>query len=175
MSIYLLRHEKRFDIRHFDTDLTDEGHMNAKNLAEKLINMNFDYIFVSPYKRVIQTIEPYLINSNKNVNPEYGIYESLHLDTDNSNIREVNEKLFGYKYFDTRYKSCIKMNELKPGESYQDIIDRSSRFVKELSEDIKYKNKNILIVSHMSVINAILNRDEGAPYEMGELRFLKKL
>ena len=51
MKIYLLRHEKRFDNRNFDTDLTNEGMISAENLVKKLESLDLDDIFISPYKK----------------------------------------------------------------------------------------------------------------------------
>ena len=50
MKIYLLRHEKRFNNRNFNTDLTNEGMKDANNLVTILEGLDLDHIFVSPYK-----------------------------------------------------------------------------------------------------------------------------
>lgn len=169
MKVYLLRHEKRYDIRHYETDLTEEGFRDADKLVEKLEELNIDIIFSSPYKRVIQTIEPYLKKTNKKINAEYGIYESLHLDTDNRNIKDIDKNLYGYQYINTGYKSIFKKDALKYGENFKDMNFRTDTFMKYLFNDNNLKNKNILIASHMSIINSILNRDEHDNYEMGKL------
>lgn len=169
MKIYLLRHEKRFDNRNFDTDLTNEGMNSAKNLVKTLESLNLDDIFVSPYKRVIQTIEPYLKKNNKKVKPEYGINESLHLDDSNINIRDINDNLYGYEYMDKDYRQCVNKEELNYGETYLDIKNRSGKFIKKLISNNNFVNSNILLVCHLSVINAILDRNEFSDYSMGKL------
>ena len=40
MKIYLLRHEKRYDSRHFDTSLTEAGLEDAKKLSEILSKLD---------------------------------------------------------------------------------------------------------------------------------------
>ena len=169
MKIYLLRHEKRFNNRNFNTDLTNEGMKDANNLVTILEGLDLDHIFVSPYKRVIQTIEPYLKKNNKKVNPEYGIYESLHLDDSNVNIRDINNDLYGYEYMNKDYKQCVSKKELNHGESYLDIKNRSGKFIKNLISNNNLVDNNILIVCHLSVINAILDRKESCNYEMGKI------
>lgn len=169
MKIYLLRHEKRFDNRNFNTDLTSEGMKNADNLVTLLEGLDLDHIFVSPYKRVIQTIEPYLKKTNKKVNPEYGIYESLHLDDSNVNIRDINDDLYGYEYMNKDYKQYVSKKYLNHGESYLDIKNRSGKLIKNLISDNNFINNNILLVCHLSVINAILDRDECSDFDMGKL------
>ena len=172
MKIYLLRHEKRYDNHNFDTDLTQDGFNNAEKLKLELDKLNIDEIYVSPYKRVIQTIEPYLNLSNnrsspKFINLEYGIYESLHNDKDFKNIRGLNDNLYGLKYFNKDYTSLIDKDDLKIGETYVNIRERANKFINYLLQN--NNNKNILVVCHLSVINAILNRDERAEFEMGKL------
>ena len=169
MKIYLLRHEKRFDNRNFNTDLTSDGMKNADNLVTILEGLDLDHIFVSPYKRVIQTIEPYLKKTNKKVNPEYGIYESLHLDDSNVNIRDINDDLYGYEYMNKDYKQCVNKKDLNHGESYLDIKNRSGKLIKNLISDNNFINNNILLVCHLSVINAILDTDECSDFDMGKL------
>lgn len=172
MKIYLLRHEKRYDNPNFDTDLTQEGFNNAEKLKLELDKLDIDEIYVSPYKRVIQTIEPYLNlpnnwSSPKFINLEYGIYESLNNDKDLKNIRGLNDNLYGLKYFNKDYSSLIDKDDLQIGETYDDIKKRANKFINYLIQnDI---NKNILVVCHLSVINAILNRDEREEFEMGKL------
>ena len=170
MKIYLLRHEKRYlDSNNFDVDLTPDGFKCSKKLADILEELNIDIVYSSPYKRVIQTIEPYLIKSNKKINIEYGLYESLTNDTDESNIRKINTDLYGYNYINKYYKSFIDINYLEPGENYEEIKFRSRNFVRNLQSNDFLINKNILIVTHMSIINGILDRKEDAPYAMGDL------
>ena len=176
MKIYLLRHEKRYDNPNFDTDLTQDGFNNAEKLKLELEKLYIDEIYVSPYKRVIQTIEPYLNLPNnwssprtdQFINLEYGIYESLHNDKDFKNIRELNDNLYGFKYFNKNYTSLINKDDLQMGETYNDIKERANKFINYLIQN-NNKNKNILVVCHLSVINAILNRDERAKFEMGKL------
>ena len=169
MKIYLLRHEKRFSSRYFDTDLTPEGKQDADKLVTTLEELNLEYIFISPYKRVVQTIEPYLLKNNLMVNPEYGIYESLHLDDTNVNIRDIDDKLFGYQYMNSKYVSSVSKDSLQIGESYSDIKNRSNVFLKSLLNNKELDGKNILLVCHLSVINAILNRNEHADFDMGKI------
>ena len=170
MKIYLLRHEKRYNDRGFDTELTDEGFLDSVILKDKLLRLNIDKIYCSPYKRVIQTLEPFLQESNKSVNPEYGVYESLHLDNDSGNIREINNKLYGYNYFNYQYESVVNKDDLSYGETFEDIKLRSNKVITNLLNDKDNINKTILIACHWSVINAILNREEKYPFEMGEIK-----
>ena len=169
MKIFLLRHEKRYDSSDFDTDLTEEGFKNAEMLSNKLSGINIDLIFCSPYKRVIQTLEPYLKSSGMKINLEYGLYESLNPSTNDDNIRNLDESLYGFEYADKEYVSSLKKVSLYPGENYTQIKNRVNIFMKNIIGNINLKNKTILIVSHLSIINAILGRDEEEPYDMGQL------
>ena len=80
---------------------------------------------------------------------------------------ESNLTLYGFKYFNKNYTSLINKDDLKIGETYDNIRERADKFINYLLQN--NNNKNILVVCHLSVINAILNRDERAEFEMGKL------
>ena len=65
MKIYIVRHEKRYESPTFFTSLTNEGKNDAEKLAEQLNDIEFDYIYSSPFLRTIQTVYPYCKKHNK--------------------------------------------------------------------------------------------------------------
>ena len=87
MKLYLLRHEIR-DLRNptFYSPLLRQGLENAENLKYILNNIQFDTIFSSPFKRVLQTIKPYCDMTKKKVNIEYSLYEQIY-DHENTIVK----------------------------------------------------------------------------------------
>ena len=170
MQIYILRHEKRYDNRNYDTNLTEEGLLSAEKTCKKLLNLDIDVIFCSPYKRVIQTIEPYLIDSKKKINIEFSLMESLMHDENSDNVREINEQTYGYKYIENEYTSLLPLSELIVEEDYDNIKKRSMNFLDFIKNNNDLKEKTVLIVTHKAVINAFLGKEyENDEYEMGKL------
>lgn len=173
MKIFILRHEKRYDNRNYDTSLTDKGFEDAMVTSENLKNLDIDVIFTSPYRRVIQTIEPYLKSSGKKINIDFSLIESLMHDLNDDNIRNINEYTYGYQYINTNYKSFLALSDLIVEEDYNNIKKRSMNFLNFIKNNKELKDKNILIVTHKAVINAFLDYDyEDDNYEMGKLSSL---
>ena len=80
MPLFILRHEERLrDDFLFNHELTSTGINNAKTtLFNDLSNYNFDYIYCSPFKRVLQTIEPYILDKKVKIKKDFGIGETLY-------------------------------------------------------------------------------------------------
>jgi 2,3-bisphosphoglycerate-dependent phosphoglycerate mutase len=170
MKIYILRHEKRYPSTDFDTNLNEDGKKDAEFLKYSLENLKLDIIYCSPYKRIIQTIEPYLKSSGKKVRIDNSIYESLMRNTNHNNLRDSKiDNLYGEEYHDKDYTSFLNVSSLKLGETYHDMIERTSNFIKNIINLYQNTNKKILIVSHMTTINSLLNRDPYDHYQQGKV------
>lgn len=169
MRIYLLRHEMRFANPQFDTSLTEIGKQNAKNLVKLLENINLNIIISSPFVRTIQTVEDYLNKYNTKINIDYALNESLSNTQifDKTDIRPLNENMYGYNYFNLTYNPVVKYEDLVLGESYDDIKYRTYKLIQNLINNKDLTGKNILLVSHQSTINAALNIDQHYDYPMG--------
>ena len=169
MRIYLLRHEIRFANPQFDTQLSEVGKQNAKNLVKLLNNLNINIIISSPFVRTIQTVEEYVKNHNIKLNIDYALNESVS-DTnlfDKTDIRPLNENMYGFKYFNLNYNPVVKCEDLFLGESYDDIKLRTRKLIDDLINNKSLVDKNILLVSHQSTVNAALNIDQYFDYPMG--------
>lgn len=126
-----------------DVDLTEKGIEQAKALALTVKNKNIDIIISSPLKRAVETsnivakecgitmeIDERLIEQN------YGIYEGI--DRKNEHFLS-NKRNFAYRY--------------PEGESMMQVAYRIYGLLDEIKR--KYKDKNVLIVSHGGVCRII--------------------
>lgn len=171
MKIYVLRHEKRFSSPSFDTTLKEEGIEDAKKLSLLLNKLEIDLIYCSPFKRVIQTIEPFLEKTNKKVNIENSLYEYINeYDFTKEDIKHVNQDMYGYKYFNNDYKSFYNLDNLKYPEIRCNLEDRVNNFTSFLKSN--NLNSNILLVTHMSPVNVIINKNKRFPYPQGGLTLI---
>ena len=171
MKIYALRHEKRNKSPTFDTDLTQDGFNNANELCDVLESLNIDEIYCSPFKRIIQTIEPYLKKFNKKVNIEYSLYEYINSNEfSESDIRGINSGMYGYEYFNLDYESFLKHNEIVYPEGKERLNNRMFNFEKLLIDSSV--NKNILIVSHMLPLNTLLKDRYENKYPQGGISLI---
>ena len=155
MKIYILRHEKRFGKPSFETSLTEKGLNGAEKLTKYLENLDIDVIYCSPFKRIIQTIEPYLISSNKKVNIDYSLYEFVSSkDFSQNDVRQIDSSIYGYDYVNLEYNTVTPVDKIVYPESKEGLNERLSNFIENIDKESK---KNILLVTHMSPIHNILN------------------
>lgn len=162
MSVYLLRHEKRFPIPTFFTSLTEEGLENSIHLVKKINDIQPDIIISSPFLRCIQTIYPYAKLHNKQIDIDYSLYEFLEdpLFTENNYKHNYTELYKTYPEFkdiiNEDYKSQINLNQITyPEHTFDKLNKRLLPFVNNIRNEYSNTNTKILIVSHMSVVSSI--------------------
>ncbi len=172
MKIYILRHEKRYSKPNFDTSLTDEGIKNTYYLSNILESLDIDIIFCSPFKRIIQTIEPFLKKTGKKVNIENSLYEYINSDEFSQNdVRNIDKNMYGYEYFNLNYKSFYDINSLEYPEGKTKLKFRTENFINSLKNDESF-NGNILLVSHMTPIHSIVNSKSIKMYPQGGISLI---
>ena len=152
MTLYVLRHEERDDINPlFDSSLTKNGIKKSKKLVPLLQRLNIDTIYCSPFLRVVQTIHQYCLQTNKHINIDNALYESL----DSPLFTEENKDKT-WQNLPIQYKCIVNKdyipvyNDIKLNESFDEIRERVKLFIDSLD-----RTKNILIVSHKTTCNAI--------------------
>lgn len=145
--LFFLRHaETMIDptIKISEWELSEIGKEQAKELAHLEIFQNFNFIFSSPERKAIETIEPLAKKLGK---------EIMILD----DLRELERDLG--KYLDSReeYRKIVKM-ALENRDYNFNNWERASialeRFEKEIKKiDQQYQKSKILIVSHGLVLS----------------------
>ncbi len=169
-SYKVMRHGKtdRNDQGVWDFDLNsnaplnEEGKRAVREGAEKLKSEGYkpDFIFASHFTRTRETIDI--------------VCEVLEIPKENAieDIRLIewnvggnwNGKTFD-EFFEALYKNFGKdyhYSKFENGESYADVIKRAGEFLYEI--DSKYKDKNIFIVSHASVLKGFFALDHVLDY-----------
>lgn len=157
MKIILLRHEERNDDISFYSKLTDNGINNSILLINKIKDLNIDVIFSSPFIRTLETIYFYCIKYNKKVNIDYGLYEYLHNSYFSINKwyytkDEINNANL-INIINNNYSSIINIDDFNILENEINLENRIIKLFNYILSE--YKNKTILIISHMAVINKI--------------------
>ena len=163
MSIYLLRHEERYDNPGYFTTLTVKGRKKSQELSNTLNEIDFDTIYCSPFLRTIETIYPYVRQYKKKVNIEYALYEFIRKETFTMknylhNVYEFIDYAPEYPcfpYINHNYISFIRDTDIHYPETYKSIYDRIQPFIDNIIENIG--EKKILLVTHMSTFNMIKN------------------
>lgn len=149
MKLYVIRHgqtmcnvENKYNCR-LDEDINEVGIKQAENAREKVRDMDIGLIICSPMKRTMHTCE--IINVN-NVPVVY----------DNRLMERIGGVLTNTAiddYYFTDYYNYYSTNILEGLESLPELFNRVHSFIDEVKE--KYKEKNILLVTHGAVARAI--------------------
>ena len=154
MPIFVLRHERRFSSPKFFSSLTPKGLENSNLLITKIKDLQIDEVFCSPFLRTIQTITPYVKETNQKINIEYALYEAVKQNTfTKDDYLHSHEELFD-KESDTKqlinnnYKSYFSPIDINYPENLDKIYARVIPFLDSLKKNSN--DKNILLVTHMT-------------------------
>ncbi len=157
MKLYIIRHgqtewnvEKRLQ-GWKNSPLTQKGRSDAERLAERLKDINFDYIYSSTQERAFKTAE--IIKKDRNI-------DIIKLET----LKEIGfGKWQGMKIKDieVEYKNNYNTymdtphlyQPIEGSESFQDIFERAK---KALDRIIENGGENVLIVSHGVTIRVLI-------------------
>lgn len=155
-KIYLTRHgetvwnrQRRFQ-GHKNSELTDKGILAAELLADRIEDIELDYIVSSPLLRAYNTAE--IARGNKDV--QIIKYDGL---------KEINLGEFeGMSYVDIKSKHTELLAEIEKdpfnnrypnGENLQEFYKRVVKVFTEVVD--KYRNKSTLIVAHGGTLKCI--------------------
>lgn len=149
MKLYVIRHgqtncnkEKRYNCR-YDEDINEIGIEQAIRASENIKKLNIDLIICSPMKRTKHTME--LLNVNK----VPVIYDDRIIERDGGKLtRTIIDDYYFTEYYNYYSKKTIEGLETLP-----ELFNRIHSFLYEIKN--KYKDKNILIVTHGAVARSI--------------------
>ena len=149
MILYVVRHgqtdKNKFGLVQGQTeaDLNDVGISEAKKLQSLVKNLNIDVVISSPLRRAkdtakIITDDKYPINTDDRlIERDWGMCEGAH-------IEEV-DTVKCWNFFINTDNNKI--------EKVQDLLARVSEFLEDIK--VRYKDKNVLVVTHSAVLRAI--------------------
>ena len=160
MKIYLMRHGKtewnkigKFQGQ-VDTPLAKEGILQAQKTAEGMKESPFDCIFSSPLKRAYMTAQIIrgdrdipLIRDNRLKEMSFGIYEGRRLAGFNKPGRV---RAMRFRNDPVRYRPP------KHGETFEELIARTSGFIREEILPLEGKMDTILITAHGAAVRSII-------------------
>ena len=175
MVLYLLRHEQRTSDRcDFFTNLTSIGrHRSRVELYQKLLKLRIHEIYCSPYKRTIDTIQHLSTGTDIKIKLDWALSDRLSEKDSlkykcfpSKNEQEQLHKLYN---IDTSYIPTTNIDYITSYvESDIDYEKRVDNFLNYINTNIE--NKNILVVSHASILNRIIKKMTGInkKIDMGE-------
>ena len=197
MRLFLIRHEARTpNDPTFWSPLTPTGLRNALyQMAPELQTViQPTHIYTSPLLRCIQTVAPYCaVNRRKGVlRCDYGLFERVrgppsplasganddiherekHFDPNTFRTQRVTDcphYAHLHPFVDTTYTSSCSPDAVAYGETAEDVGRRARAFVSHLRQvhPSAHSNDRVVLVTHRSVINALLGREDEEEFPMG--------
>ncbi len=177
MRLFFIRHEERPDNPAFKTQLTESGQFRAAtSIKDKLSKLGITTIFSSPFIRVLQTIQPFVLESGVKVKIDFGVSEGLNSsvfvpsDTFSTPDIECNIDASHISYYDEEFYYAP--------ENEMDINQRVKIFLDVLLKRYGNTNETILIATHKCVCNILIRliskeiRHIDAPFDMGQISYL---
>ena len=170
-KLILLRHEQRPTNPGFETNLTEVGKNNSGSIPDTLIRQGKlpEIIYSSPFLRCLQTVQPLMDHlSDVKIRTENCLSEWFQPEdnrTDIARLRQLTEKEQQEYSVDKNYQSVIKVTDLPDNEVMYDLTHRVNLFIDYLVTTYgdNQSVKNILVVTHQSVIESILERFNKRP------------
>ena len=149
MILYVVRHGETIRNKlgliqgQTEWDLTEKGIKDAEELRDIVDKLDIDVVLSSPLKRAVDTAsiitsDKYPINiDDRIVERNWGMCEGAH-------IEEV-DTVKCWNFFINTDNNKI--------EKVQDLLARVSEFLEDIK--VRYKDKNVLVVTHSAVLRAI--------------------
>lgn len=155
MKIYLIRHgQTTGDIENryggsYDDHLSDEGQVQAHELAEKLANSGIQIILCSPLIRAQETAK--IVNTK--LNCEIKTVESLRERNQNAILSGMTRDEAKEKHPELVEQVKDYKNTIPGAESYEDFVERIKKAFMEISNATNYST--IGIVTHGGPIRVV--------------------
>lgn len=150
MKLYVIRHgqtkcnvENKYNCR-LDEDIDEVGIKQAEQASKEVEKLNIDLIICSPMKRTKHTCN--IINVN-NISV---IYDDRLMERIGGILTNTTHE---NSYFYNEYYNYYSTNIVDGLETLPELFHRVHSFLDEIKK--KYKDKNILLVTHGAVARAI--------------------
>jgi 2,3-bisphosphoglycerate-dependent phosphoglycerate mutase len=131
-----------------ERELDEDGIIQANSLKKKLIELGLKNtkVYSSPFKRAIQTIEPFLSEKNGNKAIITTDLEEIHMPKD--------EKLSKHQIIEKMWED--ELFKVGNGISHSEHFNKIKPFLDEVFNKFKSENEDIIMITHGVLIGIIL-------------------
>jgi probable phosphoglycerate mutase len=153
MELVLIRHalpvRRELDSGAADPELSEQGHSQARHLADYLASERFHALYASPMRRARQTAEPLAASQQLEMVIEDGVAEYDRHSSEYVPVEELKATN------DPRWQAMLR------GEDWQDATRTRDEFETEVVTTLErlidaHPSQKIAVVCHGGVINAYL-------------------
>ncbi|MGR3741951.1 histidine phosphatase family protein [Companilactobacillus sp. DQM5] len=162
-KFYFIRHGKtqwnlegRYQGAHGDSSLLDESFEDIKHLSAFLRNIEFTKVYSSPLKRARITAET-LIEDLKQEIPIVICDELREFDLGIMEGEKFKDMESKYPELILAFRNSPKdyHHEIVDGESFDEVISRTNRLIKDIAKDSD-GSENYIVVSHGAALVAMI-------------------
>ena len=156
MRLYVVRHGETMEnannclVGRINSSLTEKGKEQAKQVSNYFKNKKIDLIVSSPLDRCKETAQ--IISNNLPI-----IYSDKLLGRDHGEFTGKPRDSINFDEY-WNYKKNIQYEK---AESVKDLYNRVATLIDDLKE--KYKDKNIIIVTHSGIMRVLYYYFKGIP------------
>jgi 2,3-bisphosphoglycerate-dependent phosphoglycerate mutase len=131
-----------------ERELDEDGIIQANSLKMKLIELGLKNtkVYSSPFKRAVQTIEPFLSEKNGNKAIISTDLEEIHMPKD--------EKLSKHQIIEKMWED--ELFKVGNGISHSEHFNKIKPFLDEVFNKFKSENEDIIMITHGVLIGIIL-------------------
>lgn len=157
LKLYLMRHGETVYSRtggycgELDPELTPEGMLMAKAFADAYRTLSWEAVYVSPMKRTIATAKPLCDAVGSEMQLRDGLKEIRYGEWEGKTAEYVQQH-YGEDYINWLTEPA--WNAPTGGETAVEISSRADLIIAEIEQ--KYKDGNVLVVSHKATVRIIL-------------------
>ena len=131
-----------------ERELDEDGIIQANSLKKKLIELGLKNtkVYSSPFKRAVQTIEPFLAEKENNKAIITPNLEEIHMPKD--------EKLSKHQIIEKMWED--ELFKVGNGISHSEHFNKIKPFLDQVFNEFKSENEDIIMITHGVLIGIIL-------------------
>lgn len=141
----------------FESPLLEVGQYNVKKLFNTMDVYNITKLYSSPFLRTIQTASYYSNKKNIPIHIDYSLCEFV-VEEEKNLMTSLHNFIIPNTWHNTY--NIIQKNMLidtfNNTETLDNCLNRVETFINHIIEAYKNTDENILLITHMSIVNVIL-------------------
>ena len=161
----MVRHEKRpVEDPSFHVSLTEEGMRDAAgSVHDALVAAGVTKVVTSPFRRVLQTVQPFLESAKLKAHVDWALYE--HPEPNPEPVVALPEYFARDFAVEDAYEPCIRGEEIAVNnQSFDDVHARVRALVATLGET-HGEGDVLLLATHQTSVHSMLHQQSGIPMD----------
>lgn len=165
LKMFVVRHEKRpVEDPTFHVSLTEDGLSDASNVvAAKLQSHGITKVYASPFRRVLQTVQPFLSSAGLRAHVDWALYE--HPEPNPEPVVAIPDDFHADFAIETNYEPHLGGNDIaRCNGSFEAVHKRVRGLVQRLAES-HGDGDVLLLATHQTSVHSLLHQQTGIPMD----------